>query len=1156
MSHPSHNVEQPGALGPVTRRSFLRLGALLTGAGAAAAGGLFSPFTPDVAASTAPLPGDPLDDDPRVRMVHTTCQQCHSRCGLKCKVWNGTLIKIDGNPFNPTNTEVLDGTHAESIPYATDPSLASTKIRRGRICGKSQDALETLYNPLRLRTPLKRVGPRGEGRWESISWSQAISEIVNGGTIDNGGGTSYSFTGLKALRSNDTWIGGTAYHGADKKTGTAASGTASTLVDAVGGLAVNAFAGMDLVLTGGTGAGQTRRILSNTATDYVVASAWGTTPDATTLFAVRAGDLGRSSNMVMFSPGRQPVGNSNFSDRVWRDAFGTVNARLDHTSICETSHHVGTNLQTTDSRMAQTGKNAVAPDLSNAEYVVFFGENPAEAGFPHQSFARKLVDALHRQPNPLKAAVVDPRFSRSAEIVRQNGGLWVPAKPGTDAAVALGMIAWMLESVLNDGNPTHALVKYLKLLNRKSAADTGIDPNFSDACYLVVRTSTDATIKAGEFLDAAKLTSGAGASKDYVAVIGGAVTAVDPDSASQTLAAGTLDVDGLAVTTTGGGVVCDSVYGLLRKQAFAGKASATQAVAHWAGIAGVPAASITQMGQDFVAAGRRASSSHYRGAVQHTNGTYNSMAINALNWLVGSLDAKGGGQVGASYSETTSERPGFNGAKTVPLGPRIDRATKNHTDVPNFFALGPDAGRTPTRRAWFPFAQNGNFQETVPSMGGQYPYPCKAYFSCWNVWPYSTPGGKSVARAVLLDTARVPLHVAIDVQMGELSAMADYVLPEVTYLETYATPKIPHSLQKEGTTRIPAVGRYLTASGYKDVSEVTDFSTIQTGTEATAVWGATPYYVPILPETRTHMDMLLHIMIGPEGIAPGNDAAASSSDPTKLGGLGLNAFGAGKHLLTAWDFFKELFLNYRSASPALTVDTPNGGGSAMARMSNMLLRGGRFDEGDGTSGSFMANKFGSLTAPRIVHFYVEEFTKKVNSQTGQKDWLGIPNYQPVQDSRGNAIPDDPATYPFTLITFKVSWHGQGRTAVNPALMSLAPENSVWINAADAGSRSIGLGDRVRVTSASDSIGFVTRAFVTQGIAPGVVGVSHHFGHWELGSRPHIVSGVATLHDRRRGAGVTPNPTMRLDPAFGDVSLQDLIGGSVSFSDTRVKIEKA
>ena len=79
------------------------------------------------------------------------------------------------------------------------------------------------------------------------------------------------------------------------------------------------------------------------------------------------------------------------------------------------------------------------------------------------------------------------------------------------------------------------------------------------------------------------------------------------------------------------------------------------------------------------------------------------------------------------------------------------------------------------------------------------------------------------------------------------------------------------------------------------------------------------------------------------------------------------------------------------------------------------------------------------------------------------------------------------------------------------------------------------------------------------LRPGVIAVSHHFGHWELASRPHAVDGVAQSYDRSRGTGLTVNPIMRLDQFKGKVlntSIQDKVGGSVSFYDSRVKLVKA
>ena len=51
-------------------------------------------------------------------------------------------------------------------------------VSRGAICIKGASSLEYLENPHRLRHPLRRIGARGEGKWEKISWEQALDEVA------------------------------------------------------------------------------------------------------------------------------------------------------------------------------------------------------------------------------------------------------------------------------------------------------------------------------------------------------------------------------------------------------------------------------------------------------------------------------------------------------------------------------------------------------------------------------------------------------------------------------------------------------------------------------------------------------------------------------------------------------------------------------------------------------------------------------------------------------------------------------------------------------------------------------------------------------------------------------------------------------------------
>jgi anaerobic selenocysteine-containing dehydrogenase len=114
---------------------------------------------------------DPVSG-PKVKFVRTICLGCHSACGLQCKVVDGVLVKIDGNPYHPNVKE-------PHLPYKTDPKEAE-KVN-GTVCAKGGATMQTLYDPFRLQHPVKRVGPRGSGQWKTITWEQVYEEIIKGG---------------------------------------------------------------------------------------------------------------------------------------------------------------------------------------------------------------------------------------------------------------------------------------------------------------------------------------------------------------------------------------------------------------------------------------------------------------------------------------------------------------------------------------------------------------------------------------------------------------------------------------------------------------------------------------------------------------------------------------------------------------------------------------------------------------------------------------------------------------------------------------------------------------------------------------------------------------------------------------------------------------
>jgi anaerobic selenocysteine-containing dehydrogenase len=87
------------------------------------------------------------------KIVKTNCFECHAKCGVLCEVdKDGKLIKVKGNPEDPRS--------------------------QGRMCGKGLSATKILYDPHRLRYPLRRIGERGEGKWVQISWDEAMDWLV------------------------------------------------------------------------------------------------------------------------------------------------------------------------------------------------------------------------------------------------------------------------------------------------------------------------------------------------------------------------------------------------------------------------------------------------------------------------------------------------------------------------------------------------------------------------------------------------------------------------------------------------------------------------------------------------------------------------------------------------------------------------------------------------------------------------------------------------------------------------------------------------------------------------------------------------------------------------------------------------------------------
>lgn len=222
----------------------------------------------------------------------TNCHFCGYLCGLVATVEDGRVTDLEPDPTR----------------YPYDP-----KILAG--CRRWRTNLDMLDDPRRVNYPLRRVGERGSGQWERVSWDEALDEIAGR---------------LKALADK---------HGP------------GTLASMIGGPHTSFW--------------PLHRFM--------------------TLFG---------------SPNNMGIGQICWNPRIWMDVvtFGwTVEADITSETGC----------------------------------VFIWGTNPAESD--NSVFWRSLM-AIGRSDTPL--VVVDPRLTRTARIA----DLWIAPKPGTDCALALGMI--------------------------------------------------------------------------------------------------------------------------------------------------------------------------------------------------------------------------------------------------------------------------------------------------------------------------------------------------------------------------------------------------------------------------------------------------------------------------------------------------------------------------------------------------------------------------------------------------------------------------------------------------------------------------------------------------------------------------------------------
>ena len=1060
----------------VTRRTFIKIGGAITAAAICGCGfELKNLYTID-----DDINPDPNVGDAGVQVIRTACMMCNAGCGLQIKVKDGAALMIEGNPFCPhTNDYSTAGTEAV-LSDISEPDKYP-----GAPCARGNGGLKTLYDPYRIKQPLKRTGARGEGKWQAISWKLAFDEIINGGTLPEG-----AFEGLKAIRGKPD--------------------------------------------------------SSKRASEKL------TTDDTNYASEAKSGDpanFGFKANRYVWIRGRDQI--SQITKR-FNDSYGTVN-HIEHSSLCNANYSIPAKTTFTGPKTAKYSYMRV--DLDNVEYLILLGTNPLEANVGTPYWARKLMAF---KSNGGKLIVVDPFFTHTAS----KADTWIPIKPGTDLALLMGIMRWILDNNRHQSN-------YLSIPNENAASSAGYK-NYTDATFLVKTaegkgeeflTASEAGLFEGVTTLASDISSSDKVinvqntstfpSKGFVKIGDEALYYPEKDDTTNTLGTSTngctrgsfhtkatsanaeipvvmpfvvrkadgsiaLYSDAASATHDWSGMVngheCSTSFKLLKDWV------TNKTLEEWASLCEVKTDTIQTLADELSGGNKKVCVEAYRGSWGHTNGYQTSRAVNILNTLIGRVDRVGGYCTSKRFGGKEPSKPVSSGLTS---GVRIDRAGSKYEGTL----------KTPTRQ-WYPVASVVT-QEAIPSMAVGYPYKCQALMFYIHNPAYTQPNTQGVKDALTKKNGNsyaIPLVVSCSIFMDETAALSDYILPDSTYFERFSLPftSYPTLKTKAATIRRPVIGSYkdISIEGRSARIYIPDGSSLDGSSFGSA-------------------DKLLEAWSGP---MPYDEQLIQMAKKLALPNFGADGMGTGKHLDTAYQFWDET-LALGDFSNGLGDEGASG--SPGDSTESYMTMGGRWENPsqveDPNASGWAKNRYGDL-----ISIFSEKVAHSKNVLTGEK-YSGIPAWEkPNIGLKGAEFEDD--GYDYTMNTYKRAWHVQSRSTSNEWLLELQPEGFIYLNSSDASSLGVLTGDTVKVTSPNGQ-STEGKVRVIKGLRQKSVVIDFHFGREWFGSKAYSIDGENSAYDPNIGVGPNANLIQRGDPDFSDICLTDSISGQACFHITKVKVEK-
>lgn len=821
--------------------------------------------------------------------------------------------------------------------------------------------------------------------------------------------------------------------------------------------------------------------------------------DKETLIDADNPEFGAKVNQLVVMPGFKN-GRLSFVARFAKMAFGTRNM-VGHRSYCGLSMRAGYGAMMDNLKSHPHLK----PDYRHVKFMLFIGTAPSNAGNPFKLQGTLMAKA--RADNGAKYVVVDPVLTNSLSRASGDNARWLPIIPGTDSALAMGMIQWIITNQRYDQT-------FLTQPSKKAAQAVG-ELSWTNATHLVI---DDNSQDHGKFVRWQQIDPQAEEKQGQSGVC------FDNEdhlvAATITTTPAKLFYEGEITLADGRQVKVATSFSLLKRQAD------RHSLAEYSQQCGIAEAEIIELADTFTSYGKLAAADTH-GGTMHASGFYTAYGIVMLNTLIGNINAKGGAGITGGTYKAVAAGPRYNlrgfPGKAKPKGIDIGRggfAYEKTSEFKRKVAAGEN-----------PYPAKAPWHRSGPTLGSQYlnsvvegyPYHAKALIT-WSSNPvYSITGMRERIVEKLKDPKVLPLMIAIDPFINETTTLADYIVPDRVFYEAWGwTNPWGAVLVKDTTARWPVVkcrteqladGRHMDMeSFFIDVAKHI---------------GLPGFGDKAIPDAEGKLHPL----------NKAEDFWLRAGANVAFDGEPVNESSNEEMVMTGVSQFKTVL------AETLKADE-------WRRVAYILNRGGRFaDMSTAYRGESLGRPYG-----KPMQIWNEDIASAKNSLTGES-FIGCPTVQMPTFADGSLVtqhfPEN--DWPFKVVSTK-SQLFSSLQGILKGLVDAMPTNAVGLNNKDAEKLGVETGDEVQVISPNGSI--TGRVLCRRGIAAGTIAIEHGFGHRHMGANSFTVDGKTIKADPVYGTGINQNELGCQDPTTEiPILFSDPVVGSVARQAIPAKIVK-